>query len=168
MSARLLLVGAGLLLGVLWMDLMFDVQALGAPDGELPEAVLASISAYYRRVTTDASPMGRLVGLVMAGTLAASLVRALYAPLPAWRRWLPAALVGAAMSLALARVFPNAVALGTRAGTPLEQSRLARSILHDHLACLAGMAAGVGLVLPGSASGSAPGLRRPGRASGPP
>jgi hypothetical protein len=36
----------------------------------LPPEVLTSISAYYRRVTTEAYPMNRLVALVMVLTLA--------------------------------------------------------------------------------------------------
>ena len=62
--------GAGFLIAVLWFDLMFDVQAR-LPGAALPEAVLASISAYYRRVTTEASPMGRLVSVAMLVTVAA-------------------------------------------------------------------------------------------------
>ena len=41
------------------------------PGDPLPSDVLTSISAYYRRVTTDAYPMNRLVALVMLLTLAA-------------------------------------------------------------------------------------------------
>ena len=62
--------GAGFLLSVLWFDLMFDVQVLGHR-GDVPEEVVASIAAYYRRVTTEARPMNRLVGAAMLGTLAA-------------------------------------------------------------------------------------------------
>ena len=62
--------GTGFLLAVLWFDLMFDVQTQKYP-GDLPPKVLASISAYYRRVTTEAYPMNRLVALVMVLTLAA-------------------------------------------------------------------------------------------------
>jgi hypothetical protein len=62
--------GAGFLLAVLWFDLMFDVQTRKYT-GDLPPEVLASISAYYRRVTTEAYPMNRLVALVMVLTLAA-------------------------------------------------------------------------------------------------
>ena len=46
--------GAGFLLAVLWFDLMFDVQVIGHRGAVLPEAVLASIAAYYARVTTRA------------------------------------------------------------------------------------------------------------------
>src|ERR1043166_2149382 len=41
----------GFLLAVLWMDLMFDVQVLPHRTPELPEPVVSSIAAYYRRVT---------------------------------------------------------------------------------------------------------------------
>ena len=43
--------------------------------------------------------------------------------------------------LALFRTVPNAVALGNRAGTAAEQSRLARAICADHLVCLVLMSA---------------------------
>jgi len=46
MTSLLVLAGAGVLLGVLWMDLMFDVQALGHA-GDLPEPVLASRDEAY-------------------------------------------------------------------------------------------------------------------------
>ena len=57
--------GAGFLLAVLWFDLMFDVQTRKHTGEVLPPEVLTSISAYYRRVTTEAYPMNRLVALVM-------------------------------------------------------------------------------------------------------
>src|SRR5438094_4323905 len=62
--AAVLALCAGFLLAVLWFDLMFDVQVLGRGRGAdpLPEEVLASIAAYYRRVTTQARPMNYLVG----------------------------------------------------------------------------------------------------------
>ena len=61
--------GVGFLMAVLWFDLMFDVQTRKHRDGLLPPEVLASISGYYRRVTTEAFPMNRLVALVMLLTL---------------------------------------------------------------------------------------------------
>ncbi len=63
--------GAGFLTAVLWFDLMFDVQTRKHRGDVLPSDVLASIGAYYRRVTTDATPMNRLISLVMLATLAA-------------------------------------------------------------------------------------------------
>jgi hypothetical protein len=41
----------------------------------------------------------------------------------------------------MVRTVPNAVRLGNRVGAPAEQSRLARSICRDHVACMASMSA---------------------------
>ena len=65
--------GLGFLLAVLWFDLMFDVQTRRHDQEVLPPEVLSSISAYYRRVTTEASPMNRLVALMMLVVLGAIL-----------------------------------------------------------------------------------------------
>jgi hypothetical protein len=124
----------GFLVGVLWFDLMFDVQALGGAPGPLPEPVLASIAGYYARVT--GSPMARLVGAVMLVTVAGTAFQ-----LAAGRiaRWLAAvALLSCAVPIGFAqmRVFPNAVRLGTRADPVELQSELARTLAYDHLFCL--------------------------------
>jgi uncharacterized membrane protein YfcA len=135
-----LTLGGGFLLAVVWMDLMFDVQALrGSRDASLPEPVLTSIANYYRRVTTDARPMNLLIGVVMAAT-GLGTVSALFrggAPLG----WRVTALVLAVVPIALAqrRVFPNAVRLGARSDSPEQQSALARTIARDHVACFAAM-----------------------------
>jgi hypothetical protein len=135
--------GAGFLLAVLWFDLMFDVQVLGRPRGEaeLPEPLLASISAYYRRVTFAARPMNRLVAAVMLGTVAALIVEVARGDRPAWAAWASLALALAAISIAAVRTVPGAVRLGTLAEGPAEQSRLARSICRDHIVCTAAIAA---------------------------
>jgi ER membrane protein SH3 len=135
--------GAGFLLAVLWFDLMFDVQVLGRPRGEaeLPEPLLASISAYYRRVTTAARPMNRLVAAVMLGTLAALVVEVARGEGPAWAGWASLALALAAISIAAVRTVPGAVRLGTLGEGPAVQSRLARSICRDHVICFAAIAA---------------------------
>lgn len=51
------------------------------------------------------------------------------------------ALCGVPITLALLRVFPNAIRLGTRTDTIGDQSRLARAILLDHLLCFTAMVA---------------------------
>jgi hypothetical protein len=132
---------AAFLTAVLWFDLMFDVQVLrhrGAP--QVPEEVLDSISAYYRRVTTTASPMGRLVGLVMVVLLVSLVIQAAIGDAPVWVSAvsLPAAVL--AIGLALLRVFGRARRLGTRIDPLAIRSELARSICRDHLICLAAMA----------------------------
>jgi len=137
--------GGGFLLAVLWMDLMFDVLALGRRSSagvgkpSLPEESLAQIACYYRRVTTMASPMHLLISAVMAamvGVLVFQLVRGDAPPV------LAAASLGLCavpIALALLRVFPSAIRLGTRADSAAEQSRLARAIGIDHIACFAAM-----------------------------
>jgi len=132
--------GAGFLLAVLWFDLMFDVQVLGQPrDRELPEEVLASVAGYYRRVTTAARPMNRLIATAMVATIAAIVVQ--IADSAAWVGWASLALAGAAVALAAGHTVPSAVRLGRRVDPPAVQSRLARSIYRDHVVCLTGIAA---------------------------
>ncbi|MFI5352905.1 MAG: hypothetical protein ACHQZS_08065 [Candidatus Binatales bacterium] len=59
------------MVAVLWFDLMFDVQTRKHAGDTLPSEVLASISAYYRRVVIEAWPMNRLIAVVMGLTLLA-------------------------------------------------------------------------------------------------
>jgi hypothetical protein len=141
MARTLLGACGGFLLAVLWMDLMFDVQVLRhrRRGEDLPEAVVASIAAYYRRVTTTARPMGHLVGAVMA-TVLITLGVQIAAGYGSRGRALASLLVcGGPIALAAMRVLPNAVRLGARSDAPTQQSTLARSICRDHLLCLAGI-----------------------------
>jgi hypothetical protein len=129
--------GAGFLLAVLWFDLMFDVQGRGRDGEVLPEPVLASISAYYARVTTASRPMNLLIAAVMIATLAATIVEAARGDDPRWAAWLSVALATFAVGLARVRTVPNAVRLGGRHDPPDRQSALARAVLGDHVACFA-------------------------------
>jgi hypothetical protein len=109
----------GFLLAVLWFDLMFDVQVLphrAAP--QVPEEALGSIAAYYRTVTTTASPMGRLVALTMVVLLAALITRAVRGDAPVWVSALSLAGATIAIGLAGARVFGAARRLGARTDPP--------------------------------------------------
>jgi hypothetical protein len=132
--------GAGFLLAVLWFDLMFDVQAAGRGAGEVPEPALASIAAYYARVTTAARPMNRLIAAVMAATLAAIVVEIAKGTGPDWLGWVSLALALAAIGLAGARTVPAAVRLGTRRDPLPVQSALARSVLAQHVFCFTAIA----------------------------
>ncbi len=119
---------------------MFDVQVWRhRRSPEVPETVLDSISAYYRRVTTTASPMGRLVGLTMLVLPIALMVQAIWGDEPLWVSVvsIPAALIG--IGLAAARIFGQARRLGTRRDPPAVQSELARGIFRAHIVCLAAM-----------------------------
>ncbi|WP_374025995.1 hypothetical protein [Mycobacterium sp. HNNTM2301] len=152
--ASLLTACAGFLLAILWMDLIFDVQVLrfrSAPT-DLPEDVLASIAAYYRRATTTSRPMGRLIAVVMVILLGALTYESARGPEPWWLLVLSAMLAGLPIMLALTQTVPDAVRLGRRADGPPEQTRLARSICRDHLVCAGCMFALVALWVARSAT----------------
>jgi hypothetical protein len=129
---------------------MFDVQVLRHRDAaEVPEEALDSISGYYQRVTTTASPMGRLVGLVMVVLLAALVVQAASGDARVWVSAVSIIAAVLAIGLAIGRVFGRAQRLGERRDPPAVKSALARSICRDHLICLAAMASVVAVQLGG-------------------
>lgn len=141
MTTTIAAAAAGFLIAVLWFDLMFDVQVRRiAVDARAAEAAVASIAAYYRRVTTTASPMGRLVAVVMAVLVGALIAQAVRGDASAWVS--AVSLVGAllAIGLAMGRTFGAARRLGTRGDPPDAQLALARGILRDHVVCLTAMA----------------------------
>ena len=132
----------GFLLAVLWMDLMFDVQVLAhRGQSAVPEPVLRSIADYYHRATTTARPMSHLIALVMAIMLSALGFRVALADDPTWLLAGAAILAAGPVLLALVRTVPNAVRLGRRTDDAEEQTRLARSVLVDHVVCLGCMSA---------------------------
>jgi hypothetical protein len=139
--------GSAFLLAVLWFDLMFDVQSRKRAGHPLPTEVLASISAYYRRVTTEAYPMNRLVALVMLLTLAAIVAEIVESVHPWWIGWVSLALVGSGVVSTLRRTVPNARRLGGAQDTPEMQSTLARAICRDHLFSFARTSLVLGLQL---------------------
>ena len=138
--------GAAFLLAVLWFDLMFDVQTIGRKE-TLPFETLETIGSYYRRVTTDARPMNRLVGLVMLLTLIALSLEIVLGERPAWVPVTSLALAVSAMGLATGRTVRNAIALGRAKGSAAVRSGLARSVCRDHLYCLFAMAVVLALQL---------------------
>ena len=125
--------GAGFLLAVLWFDLMFDVQTRQHPGDPLPPEVLTSISNYYRRVTTEAYPMNRLVALVMLLTLAAICAEIVQGEYAWWIGWGSLLLAGSGFVLTIKRTVPNARRLGSAQDSPDQQSILARAICRDHM-----------------------------------
>ena len=134
--------GAGFLLAVLWFDLMFDVQVLPhRRAGTLPEGVLASIAGYYRRVTTSARPMNRLIATVMVATLAAIVIEIVRGEPRQWVAWASLVLAAGAIALAAVRIVPRAVRLGARTDGPERQSMLAMEIFRGHVVCAALIAA---------------------------
>lgn len=139
--------GAGFLLAVLWMDLMFDVQLVGQHGPVVAEAPLASIAGYYRRVTTAARPMNRLIALVMLATLAAIVGEIVNGDAPSWLAWSSLFLAAAPILLAAGHTVPSAVRLGSRSDPADYQSSLARTILREHLLCAVAITALLALQL---------------------
>jgi hypothetical protein len=133
--------GAGFLLAVLWFDLMFDVQVIRHRRRELPEEVLGSVAGYYRRVTTAARPMNRLIAMVMLATLVAIVVQLARNDSPTWVSIASLALAGPAVLLAAVNTVPKAVRLGGREDRSEVQSRLARAIFRDHVLCAVALTA---------------------------
>src|SRR5260370_8333264 len=110
--------GAGFLLAVLWFDLMFDVQTRKASGEVLPPEVLTSISAYYRRVTTEAYPMNRLIALVMLLTLAAICAEIVQGEYQWWIGWGSPLLAGSGFVPTRIRTGPNPRSLRTPPHSP--------------------------------------------------
>lgn len=136
----LLAAGGSFLLAVIWMDLMFDVQALRAPRGTpLPDATVASIAAYYRRVTTDAAPMSQLVAVVMAITVLGTLQQLASGGGAFAGRLVALLLCVVPIVLAKGRVFPNAARLGTGREPRVVEETLAREIAWAHVGCFVAM-----------------------------
>ncbi len=132
--------GTGFLLAVLWFDLMFDVQTRKHAGDVLPPEVLSSISAYYRRVTTEAYPMNRLVAVAMLLTLAAICAEIVQRETAWWIGWGSLLLAASGFVPTMMRTVPNARRLGKGTDTAEEQSRLARAVCRDHMFSFARMA----------------------------
>ena len=130
--SRFVAAGMSFLLAVLWFDLMFDVQTRGHTGELLPPEVLTSISTYYRRVTTEAHPMNRLVSTVMVLTIIAICAEIHEGRTRWWIGWGSLAIVGIGVFLTLMRTVPNAVRLGSATDIPAIQTELARAIYSDH------------------------------------
>jgi hypothetical protein len=131
---------AGFLIAVLWFDLMFDVQLRAHREpSDASSVALDSISAYYRRVTTTASPMGRLVALVMLALLAGLVAQAVRGSAPVWVSAVSILAAAIGIGLAGARTLPAAQRLGARIDPHDVRHQAGRGILRDHLICLAAM-----------------------------
>ncbi len=127
----------GFLIAVLWFDLMFDVQVWPHRDAEVvPDDVVDSIATYYRRVTTDAHPMSKLISVVMACLIVLLALQALHGEVATWLSVVSIGAALAAIGLALSRVVPDAKRLGARVDDRHGRSELARRIFRDHVAFL--------------------------------
>ena len=83
----------------------------------------------------------------MTALLVPLAVRAATADVAVWVRAVSIAAAAAAIGLAIVRVFPRAVRLGSRSLPQTEQGEIARSIFRDHVLCLAAMVTLLGVQL---------------------
>src|SRR5204863_426716 len=88
------------------------------------------ITGYYRRATTEARPMNRLVAAVMLATIAGVVVEIVRHCVPAWVAWASLVVGAVPITVAGARTVPSAVRLGARGDDVAKQSALAVSIAH--------------------------------------
>ncbi|TMA75560.1 MAG: hypothetical protein E6J72_17455 [Deltaproteobacteria bacterium] len=147
MIAVVLVGCGGFLLGILWMDLMFDVQVRRGDthhDGDERERV-ESIARYYRRVTTDAAPMSRLIATVMIVQLGGIAGEIVTHRVGGWSVVAALVLGVAPIGLALVRIVPDAVRLGAQRDAPATQLALARRIYRAHVLCFAAIAVFIAL-----------------------
>ena len=133
--------GAGFLLAVLWFDLMFDVQVAPYESREVPESAVSSISTYYRRVTTEAGRMSRLVMVFMVVTVVGIVGEIIRSDGAAIARWLSLVLALVPIVVAATRTVPRAVRLGTRSDPIDIQRAAARTIYAEHVFCFGSIGA---------------------------
>lgn len=135
--------GLGFLSGILWIDLMFDVQMLRArrSDARAAERSLSAVAAYYRHATSGARPLDLMIAIVMVATVLALVAQLLAAASPRWLSWMSFVTAGGPIALALAHTVPSAIKLGALADDVAapERSHLARAILRDHIVALTGI-----------------------------
>jgi hypothetical protein len=81
-----------------------------------------------------------LIAAVMLGTFVAIIVQLVGGESPRWVGAASLALAGSAMVVAAVHTVPAAVRLGARSDSLVTQSRIARSILRDHVLSLMGIA----------------------------
>jgi hypothetical protein len=117
------------LLAVLWFDLMHDVLARG--DGPTDDGLL-TIQRYYRRVTTDAFPMNRLVLGAMLALLVSLVAELVGSSVPTWAPVV--SLVLAVPPIVLSR---KIVAMAKSVPSAAD----AKVILRDHVLCFVAMSA---------------------------
>jgi hypothetical protein len=90
-------------------------------------------------VTTEATPMNRLISVVMLATLSAIIAEIANRSVPPWLEWISLVAAASAIGLAAVRTVRNAVRLGGAADSVSVQTQLARTIYRDHLYCFAAM-----------------------------
>lgn len=124
----------GFCLGIVYIDLVFDVSAMPyrRSGGALPAAVLGPISTYYRYVTRN--PW--LLIFVMSVALTSIVVELVAGLAPRWVGYSSLVIFGLIALMAIARVIPWAQRLASGEESAEVQTRLAHGLLPYHLAFL--------------------------------
>jgi hypothetical protein len=123
----------GFLLAIIWMDMMFDIQAYRAKSKTLPENILSTTTLYYRQITKGADPMRQLITFVMAVLGLALVYDLALGTTPFWYRGVSFILAVPGPVLALARTLKNAMRLSERRDSIEVQSAMAHSLFFDHV-----------------------------------
>lgn len=124
----------GFCIGILYIDLVFDVSSLPYRKTRtpLPENILNPVTTYYRYVTKN--PW--LLIFVMAVTLTCIVVEIRYSLVPSWIAYSSLAIFGIIALLAIVRVIPGAQQLASGKESAERQTRLAHSLFSHHLVFL--------------------------------
>ena len=132
---RYLAASGSFLLGVLCMDLAFDLHAFPLVSrNALAEQDLTSIATYYARIFGN-NPMAPLVMMVMLLTIVGCLYQIARGPSRRWLYGIALFLGAGPIALTVWRIVPAATEVAARSGSVEARSDLARAILFDHLIC---------------------------------
>lgn len=139
MSAAWVTACVGFLLGILWLDLIFDVQTArsGRLGGRAREDALAVVSTYYRHATGGLPAMSHVIAALMLATLASIVVQLVGDTTPDWVAWLSLVATGIPIARAGTNTVPCAMKLGAAATE--ERALLARRVLWDHVIAIIGL-----------------------------
>lgn len=132
----------GFILGILYIDLMFDVMAVPhrRSGTTLPKEVLDPITHYYRRVTRNPY----VLMFVMLTTTICLVLQIVYGLAPRWAAYTSLAAMGLAMVAGGVKVIPSARRLASGRDPAEVQTRLVHGVFTAHvllLACILVLAA---------------------------
>jgi len=125
----------GFMLGILYIDLMFDVMSVPhrRSGTALPKEVLDPITHYYGRVTQNPYV---LMFVMLTATLSLVL-QIVYGLAPRWAAYTSLAAMGLAMVAGIVKVIPSARRLASGRDPAEVQTRLIHGVFTAHVLLLA-------------------------------
>lgn len=120
----------GFMFAVLYMDMVFDVSALGhrTSGKRLPPEVLEPIAMYYRYITRNPY----LLIAILFTALGSIIMEITYALVPPWAGYASLVLILLTMVTGVLRIIPQAQRLAAGGDTLDEQTRLVHGLLPFH------------------------------------